>query len=126
MASQSNGKIGRQKPAKPRKDFPLYPHLSGQWSKKIRGKMLCFGVWEDPIAAEQKWDREKYVLLDCRVHAKVDHDLESTDQDRPIVGEQNERLSSSSDVPRYVIDAPSTMPQKTQHPCRKQRNFKMF
>ena len=39
---------------------------------------------------------------------EVHHDLESTDQDRPVVGGQNERLSNGSDALDDVIDAPST------------------
>jgi hypothetical protein len=54
------------KPSKPRKDFPLFAHASGQWAKKVRGKLFYFGKWDDPIAAEKKWDREKEALLEGR------------------------------------------------------------
>jgi len=54
------------KPSKPRKDFPLFPHDSGQWAKKCRGKLFYFGKWDDPIEAEKKWNRDKEALLDGR------------------------------------------------------------
>ena len=39
---------------------------------------------------------------------EVHHDLESTDQDRPVMGGQNERLNICSDALGDVIDAPLT------------------
>lgn len=46
------------RPVKPTPDFPLYPHPSGKWAKKIRGQTHYFGRWEDPAGA----------LADYRAH----------------------------------------------------------
>jgi len=54
------------KPEKPYPGFPLFPHDSGQWAKKIRGKLHYFGVWADPNKALEKLNREYPYLKDGR------------------------------------------------------------
>jgi integrase len=51
---------------KPHADFPLYPHATGRWAKKVRGKLNYFGKCaDDPKgdAAIEEWLRVKDDLL---------------------------------------------------------------
>jgi hypothetical protein len=43
-------------PTKPRPEFPLFPHRNGQWAKKVKGKLRYFGPWNDPAAAEARYN----------------------------------------------------------------------
>lgn len=56
----------REVERKPRPDFPLFPHETGRWAKKVRGKLNYFGkTTDDPKgeAALLKWLDEKDDLL---------------------------------------------------------------
>ncbi len=57
----------RVKPAKPYPGFPLFPHATGRWAKKIRGKFAFFGPWEDPQGALQRFLDERDELMAGRV-----------------------------------------------------------
>ncbi len=54
------------KPRKPRPDFPLFPHATGRWAKKVRSRFCYFGkVADDPHgkAALELWLQQRDDLL---------------------------------------------------------------
>ena len=65
MAKSSKTKAG-SKPAKPRPDFPLFPHATGRWAKKVRQKLVYFGKIADDPKGEKAlalWLEQKDELL---------------------------------------------------------------
>lgn len=57
MSDSSKGK-----PPKPYPGFPLFAHASGRWCKKIRGKFVYFGKWDDWQGALKKYQEQRDYL----------------------------------------------------------------
>ena len=62
----------KSKPKKPYADFPLFPHATRRWCKKIRGKFHYFGPWSDPQGALERFTREWPYLSEGRTPPPVD------------------------------------------------------
>lgn len=49
--SHSTTPLPSGKPTKPTPNFPLFPHATKRWAKKIKGKLRYFGPWDDANGA---------------------------------------------------------------------------
>jgi len=57
-------------------DFPLFPHRTGRWYKKVRGKFCYFGKVADDPTARLRWNcgwiKKTLILpMPCSVEAST-------------------------------------------------------
>jgi integrase len=92
-----------EKPSKPWPDFPLTPHASGKWRKKIRGHSYYFGRWEDPHGALEEYEQKKHYLMagipvpkseDSYTVAQLSNEFYASREQRHAVGKIRQRALS--------------------------------
>src|SRR5437763_584128 len=107
---QSNTSKKTDKPSKPHPDFPLFPHATSGWAKKIRGSFHFFEPWHDPEGALEEWLRVKDDLLAGRVpRAKDDPGGVTVELVVNSFLTHKERMRDSGDIqPRTFIELKST------------------
>ncbi|MEO1616824.1 MAG: site-specific integrase [Planctomycetota bacterium] len=74
----SNGRKAAKpvRPEKPYPDYPLTPHASGKWCKKVRGKLHYFGTWDDPNGALSEW-----LAAEPHIRATGEKESDNTESD---------------------------------------------
>jgi integrase len=82
----------RRKPEKPYSEYPLYPHPTGYWAKKIRGRMHYFGRWEDPDGALTKYLEQKDDLHAGRTPRPAQEALTVKDAVNAFLNEKKARV----------------------------------
>jgi integrase len=105
--SAARRKASQAKPKKPNKDFPLWPHPSGRWCKKIKGKFLYFGkVDDDPQgqAALDKWLDQKDDLLAGRKPREASDSLTIKDLCNRFLTSKQRQLDSGEITQRTFQD----------------------
>ena len=100
-----------QRPHKPCPDFPLFPHQTGYWCKKVRGKLRYFGkVSDDPKgqAALDKWLDQKDDLLAGRVPRVKVEGLTVRDLCNRFLSAKKDLLNASEINPRTFAELHDT------------------
>ena len=101
--AKSTRRSRQRKPAKPRRDFPLFPHASGRWAKKVRGKFCYFGkVADDPKgeAALERWLDQKDDLLAGRTPSSGAETLTVADLCNHFLTAKKRQLDPGEITPR--------------------------
>ncbi len=90
---------------KPSPDFPLTPHRSGYWVKKVQGKTKYIGDrWSSPEDALREWNRIKDQLLTGETVLPDPHALQVRDAMNFFLIDREQRLESGEIVRRSYED----------------------
>jgi integrase len=96
---------------KPRPDFPLTPHPTGRWCKKVKGKLHYFGRIEGDAkgeAALELWLDQKDDLLAGRKPCVTKGGLKVGDLCNKFLTSKLHRLQANEITPRTFADYKST------------------
>ena len=92
-----------KKPSKPYPDFPLFPHATGRWAKKIRGKLHYFGPWGDPDGALEQYQRVRDDLYAGRTPRPAQDGVEVRDVANTFLASR-ERKVEAGELKRATLD----------------------
>ncbi len=95
------------KPRKPTKDFPLFPHATGRWAKKVRSKLHYFGkVDGDPKGRKAlgKWLEQKDDLLAGRTPRVRGEGLTIRDLCNRFLTAKQHQLDTAEITPRTFLE----------------------
>jgi integrase len=98
--SDSTARRFANKPEKPYPEFPLFPHATKRWAKKIRGKMHYFGPWADPDAALKKYQEQKDDLHSGRRPREVSTGVTVKDLANAFLNHKQSKLDAGELSPR--------------------------
>ena len=99
------------KAKKPHKDFPLFPHATRRWAKKIRGKLVYFGsTINDPNgeAALSRWLEQKDDLIAGRAPRVQGDGLTIRDLCNRFLTEKQDLVNTGELSPRTFRDYKDT------------------
>jgi integrase len=101
---KSSTKVLSKKPNKPYADFPLFPHATGRWAKKVRGRLHYFGKWGDPQGALDKWLEQKDALLAGRKPRPKSDGATVRDLANAFLNAMRQRVDTRELTPRSWTD----------------------
>lgn len=110
QVSDSTKRASSGKPAKPYPDFPLFPHATRRWAKKIRGRLIYFGPWDDPDGALKRYLHEYPFLREgIDPPAPDEQSLTCRDLANRFLTARSRSLDSGEITPRTFADLKGTL-----------------